>query len=128
MQSLNRNEGDEGWLHVNEKLEVRIDSWGDSLLLLPFVMLVSTETAHAEAESITELREQANRGDAGAQYRLGSMYAKGEGVPEHDAGAVRRFHRAAGRGTRMPNTFLAPCTEEEKAWRGTTLRLTHGTT
>ena len=38
----------------------------------------------------------AERGNAKAQYKLGVMYAKGEGVPRDDAGAVRWFRRAAG--------------------------------
>ena len=41
----------------------------------------------------------AEQGTAAAQFYLGLMYAKGEGVPEDDAEAVRWFRLAAEQGT-----------------------------
>ena len=38
------------------------------------------------------------QGDADAQYKLARMYAKGEGVPEDDAEAVKWFRKAAEQG------------------------------
>lgn len=42
--------------------------------------------------------EAAAQGDASAQYNLGVMYAKGKGVPEGDAEAVKWFRLAAEQG------------------------------
>jgi uncharacterized protein len=54
-------------------------------------------TAHAE-EPLDELLAQAERGDATAQSTLGWKYAKGEGVPQDHAEAVRWFRKAADQG------------------------------
>jgi TPR repeat protein len=43
-------------------------------------------------------RPLADKGDAEAQYRLGSMYAEGKGVERNDATALMWFQRAAERG------------------------------
>lgn len=43
-------------------------------------------------------RPLADKGDAEAQYRLGSMYAEGRGVERNDATALMWFQRAAERG------------------------------
>ena len=48
-----------------------------------------------DPEAITELRRQAEQGDAEAQIDLGLRYANGEGVPQDDAEAVRWFRLAA---------------------------------
>ena len=42
--------------------------------------------------------QKAAQGDAEAQYNLGLMYDKGEGVPEDDAEAVRWYQKAAAQG------------------------------
>ena len=41
----------------------------------------------------------AEQGHAGAQYSLGNMYRRGEGVPEDDAEAVGLYRLAAKQGT-----------------------------
>ena len=41
------------------------------------------------------VREAAEQGDATAQFNLGVMYAKGEGVPRDDTEAVRWYRQAA---------------------------------
>jgi TPR repeat protein len=41
------------------------------------------------------LRPLANQGVAGAQFNLGLMYARGEGVPQNQAEAVNWFRLAA---------------------------------
>ena len=43
-------------------------------------------------------REKAEQGDAKAQYNLGWMYYKGEGVPQDDAEAAKWFRKAAVQG------------------------------
>jgi TPR repeat protein len=43
-------------------------------------------------------RQAAAQGDAVAQYNLGIMYAKGEGVPRDDVEAVKWYQQVAARG------------------------------
>ena len=47
---------------------------------------------------ITEIHRLAEQGDADAQYNLGDMYARGDGVPEDDAEAVKWLRLAAEQG------------------------------
>ena len=51
-----------------------------------------------QAESAQLYRLAAEQGVAGAQCRLGVMYADGQGVPRDDAEAVRWFRLAADQG------------------------------
>ena len=51
-----------------------------------------------DPDSITEIRRQAEQGDASAQYTLGFRYASGRGVPQDDAEAVRWYRLAAEQG------------------------------
>ena len=46
-------------------------------------------TEQDQAEAVRLYRLAANHGIAGAQCRLGVMYAEGRGVPQDDAEAVR---------------------------------------
>lgn len=50
------------------------------------------------AEAFAGFRILADQGDASAQYNLGVMYAKGEGVPQDYAEAAKWYHRAADQG------------------------------
>jgi len=50
------------------------------------------------ADEFKALRQKAERGDATAQFDLGSSYAKGEGVPQDYAEAVSWFRKAAEQG------------------------------
>ena len=50
------------------------------------------------AAALRLLRPLANQGDAGAQFNLGLMYARGEGVPQNQAEAVNWFRLAADQG------------------------------
>jgi uncharacterized protein len=47
------------------------------------------------AATITSLEYDAENGDSTAQWRLGHMYAKGEGVPRSDVRAFRYFDKIA---------------------------------
>jgi len=49
-------------------------------------------------EDIRQLRQQAQRGDADAQFQLATKYAVGEGVPKDYVTAVGWFHEAADKG------------------------------
>lgn len=50
------------------------------------------------AASTQYFRESAEKGDAYAQYKLGEMYRKGEGVPKDDAEAIKWYHKAVEQG------------------------------
>ena len=54
--------------------------------------------ARADPDPITELRRQAEQGDAPAQYMLGFRYNIGQGVPQDDAEAARWYRLAAEQG------------------------------
>ena len=49
-------------------------------------------------DDLDTVRQAAEQGDATAQFNLGGMYAKGEGVPKDDAEAVRWCRLAAEQG------------------------------
>jgi len=50
------------------------------------------------ATALKKFRPLAEQGNAWAQYALGAMYEKGEGVPPDDNEAVLWYHRAAFQG------------------------------
>ena len=52
-------------------------------LLLSFVVMMLVSVVQAEeTKGIAELRMKAEAGDAVAEYNLGVMYYKGDGVPK----------------------------------------------
>jgi putative methionine-R-sulfoxide reductase with GAF domain len=65
---------------------------------------VSASSVPPASSSVTqkttfdELRKLAERGDASAQWMLGTRYHNGEGLPQDDAQAMRWFERAADQG------------------------------
>ena len=68
---------------------------------LPFLLILIACLAApgcSQAETIAEWRARAEQGDAIAQYNLGVMYTKGEGVPRDNGEAVRWFRKAAQQG------------------------------
>ena len=64
-------------------------------ILLLTVLLASNAFA---AATFDETMAAAKQGAAYAQYNLGIMYAKGDGVPENDAEAVKWYRKAADQG------------------------------
>lgn len=64
------------------------------------------------------VRARAVRGEAQAQYELGSRYFYGQGVPQDDTQAVQWFRRAAEQGHADAQSFLAMT---YRAGRGVTL-------
>ena len=59
---------------------------------------MSVDDAYNRGDYATALRlarQLADRGDAAAQYNLGVMYAKGHGVSQNYAEALKWFHLAA---------------------------------
>lgn len=63
------------------------------LLLLPTVVCAQRESA-----KVQEMRRKAEAGDAVAQYNLGVMYLKGDGVPKDAVQAVSWSRKAAEQG------------------------------
>ena len=57
-------------------------------------------------KNLVETLEQADAGDAEAQYSLGMMYAYGEGVPEDDVEAVKWYRMAAEHGDEEAKKIL----------------------
>ena len=56
--------------------------------------------------AVQEWRPLADQGHAEAQYELGNMYARGLGVTEDDAAALRWFRRAADQGHAEAEFFI----------------------
>ena len=54
--------------------------------------------AEDKAEAVKWYRLAAEQGNVDAQYNLGDMYARGDGVPEDDAAAVKWLRLAAEQG------------------------------
>ena len=61
--------------------------------LLILTALLSFQSVNAL--DFDETKVLAEQGYADAQFNLGSMYRKGEGVPENDAEAVKWYRKAA---------------------------------
>ena len=78
------------------------------LLCLPVLACTGdgTTAGCAEATELASVRRCAEQGNAIAQTNLGLMYAKGEGVAEDDAEAVRWYRLAAEQGYAMAQTNL----------------------
>ena len=65
--------------------------------LLLFLLLAVAGFA-ADTPTVAETKKNAEAGDAWAQYYLGMMYAKGDGVSKDGAEAVKWFRLAAEQG------------------------------
>ena len=64
------------------------------------------------AQDINTLKQQAQKGDAEAQYNLGEMYAIGRVVPKNYAQAHKWFRLAADQGHAKAQTILGAMYEE----------------
>lgn len=63
-----------------------------------FILSMSLQHSAAFADELSDLRERAEQGDAGAQTMLGYKYYIGDGVPEGDKEALKWFRLAAEQG------------------------------
>ena len=72
------------------------------LLLVSFLWTVSC----SPKPDIKKLTQQANQGNAIAQFNLGLMYAKGQGVPQDDVQAVKWYRLAANQGNAIAQLNL----------------------
>lgn len=62
------------------------------------LLLVTILATTAFASGFEKTLKLAEKGDVVAQYNLGQMYRRGEGVPENDALAVVWYRKAANQG------------------------------
>ena len=62
--------------------------------LLTVTILLLSSAAYGQRD-FEETKLKAEQGDADAQFNLGVMYRKGEGVPENSAEAVNWYRLAA---------------------------------
>ena len=69
-----------------------------SYLALFFSLWVYLTPHLSYANDINQYRKAAEQGDATAQYNLGLMYARGQGVVKSDKEAVKWFQKAAEQG------------------------------
>ena len=77
-------------------------------LLFCLLTVSGQEPKVASPESLNSLREHAAKGEASAQFNLGLMYAKGQGVTQDYAEAVRWYRKAADQGLPAKNLPLRP--------------------
>ncbi len=75
-------------------------------LLFALALAVIPVGVHAQAPDLEEMRALAEQGNANAQLYLGVLYARGDGVPEDDAEAVRWFRLAAEQGNALAQYSL----------------------
>jgi TPR repeat protein len=66
-------------------------------LLVAVLLAVGMGTLACQTD-VEWLRARAKQGDADVQYRLGTMYRNGFGVPQNDAEAIKWFRMAAEQG------------------------------
>ena len=70
-----------------------------SMFILPvFGQEDNQPTSEATTETLADLIEKAEQGDAGAQSNLGVMYTNGQGVLQDDEEAVKWYKEAAEQG------------------------------
>ena len=80
--------------------------------LLILTALLSFQSVNAL--DFDETKVLADQGDVNAQFNLGSMYEKGEGVPENDAEAVKWYRKAADQGNADAQLILGYMYEQGK--------------
>ena len=81
---------------INPKITIRSVYFG--MLLLSAAVMIFAVRLTIASELVDSLKADAEQGFATAQFKLGYMYATGEGVPKNDAEAVRWFRMAAEQG------------------------------
>jgi len=77
--------------------------------LLIAVLLVGCTSVFGQKEITEETKEwirRAEQGDFGAQYSLGYMYYRGEGVPQGYQEAMKWFRKAAEQGFQHAQVYL----------------------
>ncbi len=75
-------------------------------LLVLIVLALTLFAVPASAAPDRKLVATAEKGDAASQYVLGSLYARGQGVPRDDKKALQWYTRAANKGHMFAETNL----------------------
>ena len=94
-----------------------ISIFASTVALAGFDEGVATYRVGNYEEAFKEWTEAAEHGDADAQYNLGCLYVRGEGVPRNRAQAAEWFQRAAAQGDLDATTWLFsanPQTDESR--------------
>ena len=68
------------------------------LVLAALIVVAGFQPGLSDSQAIEQLRQEAEQGDAEAQYSLGLRYATGSGVPEDDQEAAKWYRKAANQG------------------------------
>ena len=76
------------------------NAWRENwiLVLVALVVLVGFQSGLSDSQDIEQLRQEAEQGDAEAQFSLGWRYSVGSGVPKDDQEAVKWYRKAANQG------------------------------
>ena len=82
---------------------------GDMKKWVAVVLLLCASLAAVGADSLSETRKKAEKGDAAAQCSLGLMYDNGKGVPKDYAEAVKWFRKSAEQGYAAAQFNLGLC-------------------
>jgi uncharacterized protein len=64
------------------------------------------QQSNNDSKLFEETKAEAEKGDAGAQFNLGVMYHKGDGVPRDDAEAAKWYRKAAEQGNAAAECYL----------------------
>jgi TPR repeat protein len=72
----------------------------------PVALSQAAQGSSDERQEFSSLLARAEKGDASAQFMLGTMYFNGEGVPKNDAEAVKWYRLAADRGYAIAQVSL----------------------
>ena len=107
-----------------------------TFLLLTLVALAAFQPGFAEDQEIEQLRNAAEQEDADAQYKLASVYVKGNGVSKNHVESVKWLRKAAENGhaeaqDKVGGLYDAISTEERGTYSAVfdkrLLRLSKGT-
>lgn len=71
------------------------------------VLALLSAVSLATAADLTSLQKSADAGDAEAQFQVGRVYLRGDGVPKDEGKAAEWFRRAAEQGTARSQVMLA---------------------
>ena len=84
------------------------ERWQPLVLVIPVLALtlIAPWVLGQDTDPTTEIRRQAEQGNASAQSYLGFMYETGEGVPQNGAEAVKWYRLAADQGDAVAQITL----------------------
>ena len=81
---------------------------------------VPAQQSEAARNPFEKMKARAEKGDAEAQFFLGSVYQTGNGVPKDEVEAVKWYRKAADQGNASAQANLGACYEEGRGVSSTT--------